>query len=335
MTNERIIQIDSVDAYNKLYGWETLHPLVTVVNHAEPMESLNHSRLRSTLVALLAKNYGLYALFLKQGDGCSIRYGREKYDYQEGTVVSFKPGQVVEVEWTEQREPSELAQKWPSRDGQRQSQWDESRPMPPSRGLLFHPDLLFGTQLARRINDYTFLDYDQREALHLSEREQHTMVELFDRIEEELQHPIDRHSQTLITDAIGLLLDYCMRYYDRQFITRHKVNSDILTAFHQQLREYFESGHPERNGLPTVAYFADKACLSPNYFGDLISKESGTTAQRHIQDAVIERSKQLLVETRLPVSEIAYQLGFEYPQHFSRLFKSRTGVTPNEYRLTA
>ena len=299
---ERIIQIDSVDAYNKLYGWETLHPLVTVVNHANPMASdLNHSRL----------NYGLYALFLKQGDGCSIRYGREKYDYQEGTVVSFKPGQVVEVEW------------------------DESRPMPPSRGLLFHSDLLYGTQLARRINDYTFFDYDQREALHLSEREQRMVVELFDRIEEELQHPIDRHSQTLITDAIGLLLDYCMRYYDRQFITRHKVNSDILTAFHQQLREYFESGHPERNGLPTVAYFADKACLSPNYFGDLISKESGTTAQRHIQDAVVERSKQLLIETRLPVSEIACQLGFEYPQHFSRLFKSRTGMTPNEYRLTA
>ena len=282
MTNSRIIQLDSVDAYNKLYRWETLHPLVTVVNHANPMASdLNHSRL----------NYGLYALFLKQGDGCSIRYGREKYDYQEGTVVSFKPGQVVEVEW------------------------DESRPMPPSRGLLFHPDLLYGTQLARRINDYTFFDYDQREALHLSEREQHMVVELFDRIEEELQHPIDRHSQTLITDAIGLLLDYCMRYYDRQFI--------------------FVSGHPERNGLPTVAYFADKACLSPNYFGDLISKESGTTTQRHIQDAVIERSKQLLIETSLPVSEIAYQLGFEYPQHFSRLFKSRTGMTPNEYRLTA
>ena len=262
---------------------------------------LNHSRL----------NYGLYALFLKQGDGCSIRYGREKYDYQEGTVVSFKPGQAVEVEW------------------------DESRPMPPSRGLLFHPDLLYGTQLAQRIHDYTFFDYDQREALHLSEREQHMVVELFDRIEEELRHPIDRHSQTLITDAIGLLLDYCMRYYDRQFITRHKVNSDILSTFQQLLREYFEKGHPERNGLPTVAYFASKVCLSPNYFGDLISKETGTTAQRHIQDAVIDRSKQLLVDTRMSVSEIAYQLGFEYPQHFSRLFKSRTGMTPNEFRMTA
>ncbi len=299
---ERIFEIDCVDAYNKLNGCETLHPLVTVVNHDNPMSSgLNHSRL----------NYGLYALFLKQGDGCSIRYGREKYDYQEGTVVSFKPGQAVEVEW------------------------DESRPMPPSRGLLFHPDLLYGTQLAQRIHGYTFFDYVQREALHLSEREQRMVVELFDRIEEELRHPIDRHSQTLITDAIGLLLDYCMRYYDRQFITRHKVNSDILSTFQQLLREYFEKGHPERNGLPTVAYFASKVCLSPNYFGDLISKETGTTAQRHIQDAVIDRSKQLLVDTRMSVSEIAYQLGFEYPQHFSRLFKSRTGMTPNEFRMTA
>ena len=299
---ERIFEIDCVDAYNKLNGCETLHPLVTVVNHDNPMSSgLNHSRL----------NYGLYALFLKQGDGCSIRYGREKYDYQEGTVVSFKPGQAVEVEW------------------------DESRPMPPSRGLLFHPDLLYGTQLAQRIHGYTFFDYDQRESLHLSEREQRMVVELFDRIEEELRHPIDRHSQTLITDAIGLLLDYCMRYYDRQFITRHKVNSDILSTFQQLLREYFEKGHPERNGLPTVAYFASKVCLSPNYFGDLISKETGTTAQRHIQDAVIDRSKQLLVDTRMSVSEIAYQLGFEYPQHLSRLFKSRTGMTPNEFRMTA
>jgi AraC-like DNA-binding protein len=156
-----------------------------------------------------------------------------------------------------------------------------------------------------------------------------------DQIEAEMQHAIDKHSQTLITDTIGLMLDYFMRYYDRQFITRHKVNSEVFLAFQKQLKEYFESGHPERNGLPSVAYFADKACLSPNYFGDLISKESGTTAQRHIQDAVIERSKQLLVETRLPVSEIAYQLGFQYSQHFSRLFKSRTGMTPNEYRLSA
>ena len=299
---ERIIQIDSVDAYNKLYGWETLHPLVTVVNHANPMASdMNHSRL----------NYGLYALFLKQGDGCSIRYGREKYDYQEGTVVSFKPGQVVEVEW------------------------DESRPMPPSRGLLFHPDLLYGTQLARRINDYTFFDYDQREALHLSEREQHMVVELFDRIEEELQHPIDRHSQTLITDAIGLLLDYCMRYYDRQFITREHVNRDVLTEFERLLDSYFEGDKPQEWGLPYVQYFADELHLSANYFGDLVKKETGKTPQEHIHIKLVDKAKELLCATNKSVSEIAYELGFKYPHHLSRMFKKNTGYSPSEFRLSA
>jgi AraC-like DNA-binding protein len=214
-------------------------------------------------------------------------------------------------------------------------EWNKDLPMPPSRGLLFHPDLLYSTPLGKKIKDYSFFDYGDHESLHLSQAERTVIMALMDQIETEMQHAIDKHSQTLITDTIALMLDYCLRYYDRQFITRHKVNSEVFMAFQQQLREYFVNGHPERHGLPTVAYFADKACLSPNYFGDLISKESDTTAQRHIQDAVIERSKQLLIETRLPVSEIAYQLGFEYPQHFSRLFKLRTGMTPNEYRLTA
>ena len=296
-----MLVIDNIDTYNKWYGQETLHPLVTVVNQRTTPEWFNGATLR----------YGLYGIFLKQGDGCSARYGRERYDYQEGTIVTHAPGEVFTIEW------------------------NKDLPMPPSRGLLFHPDLLYGTPLGKKIKEYSFFQYGDYESLHLSQAERTVIVALMDQVEQEMRHAIDKHSQTLITDTIGLMLDYFMRYYDRQFITRHKVNSDILTAFHQQLREYLENGHPERNGLPSVAYFAEKACLSPNYFGDLISKESGTTAQRHIQDAVIERSKQLLIETRLPVSEIANRLGFEYPQHFSRLFKSRTGMTPNEYRLSA
>ena len=298
MSVDNIIQIDSVDTYNKMYGWETLHPLVTVVNHKLPLERLNHSRL----------NYSLYALFLKQGEGCSIRYGREKYDYQAGTMVCFKPGQVVAVEW------------------------DDSRPMPASRGLLFHPDLIYGTPLSKRIHDYTFFDYDQREALHLSEREQRIVSDLLDSIEEELRHPVDKHTQTLVTDAIGLLLDYCMRYYDRQFITRHKQNSDIIVRFQHELEDYLRSGEAKQKGLPTVAYFAEKAFLSPGYFGDLIKKETGLTAQRYIQNKIIDLSKQYVMDSNLTINQVAYKLGFQYSQHFTRLFKQLVGVTPSEYR---
>ena len=298
---DKIYHIDNIDAYNKWYGKETLHPLVTVLDQHLPLESLNGATLK----------YDLYGIFLKQGDGCSARYGREKYDYQEGTIVTHAPGEVFSIEW------------------------DDKRPMPPSRGLLFHPDLMYGTALGRKIKDYTFLDYGEREALHLSQAERTVIMSLMDQIEAEMQHAIDKHSQTLITDTIALLMDYCLRFYDRQFITRHKQNSTVFTAFQRQLKDYFENSQPAIKGLPSVAYFADKAHLSTGYFGDLISKETGTTAQRYIQDAVIERSKHLLLESNRPVSEIAYELGFEYPQHFTRLFKSRTGMTPNEFRLAA
>jgi AraC-like DNA-binding protein len=298
---DKIYHIDNIDAYNKWYGKETLHPLVTVLDQHLPLESLNGATLK----------YDLYGIFLKQGDGCSARYGREKYDYQEGTIVTHAPGEVFSIEW------------------------DDKRPIPPSRGLLFHPDLMYGTALGRKIKDYTFLDYGEREALHVSQAERTVIMSLMDQIEAEMQHAIDKHSQTLITDTIALLMDYCLRFYDRQFITRHKQNSTVFTAFQRQLKDYFESGQPAIKGLPSVAYFADKAHLSTGYFGDLISKETGTTAQRYIQDAVIERSKHMLLESNRSVSEIAYELGFEYPQHFTRLFKSRTGMTPNEFRMTA
>ena len=192
--------------------------------------------------------------------------------------------------------------------------------------------ILHGTQLGKKISEYTFFDYGQREALHVSERERTVISSLLDQIETEIENPVDRHSQTIITDAISMLLDYCMRYYDRQFITRHKVCSDVFSAFERNLKEYFEYGNAEKNGLPSVAYFAEKACLSTGYFGDLIKKETGSTAQSYIQDAVINRSKHLLKEGTLSVSEISYRLGFQYAQHFTRLFKAKMGVTPNEYR---
>ena len=295
---EKIIQIDSVDAYNKMYGEETLHPLVGTISHETNLPQQNH----------LTMNWGVYGVFLKHGEGCAVRYGREKYDYQEDTIVTFKPGQVVTVEW------------------------NPENPMPPSEGLLFHPDLIYGTPLGRAIHDYTFFDYDQREALHLSEREQRIISDTLASIREELQHPIDNRTQAILVDRIKLVLDYCMRYYDRQFITRHKVNSDIMTRFQNDLEEYFRSGEAERKGLPSVAYFAEKVFLSPGYFGDLIKKETGLTAQRYIQNKVIDLSKQYVMDKDLTINQVAYKLGFQYPQHFTRLFKQQVGVTPSEYR---
>lgn len=301
MEKEKIFEIDCIDNYNKVIGAETLHPLVTVVNVNELPQWLNG----------MTVHYSVYGLLLKQGEGCSMRYGREKYDYQAGSIVTLAPGQTVKVEWR------------------------HDLPMPPSRALLFHPDLIHGTALGRKIREYAFFDYSQREALHLSDRERATITGLLDQIAAEMEHPVDHHSQTLITDVIALLLDYCMRYYDRQFITRHKVCSDILAAFEHQVREYFSNGHAEAAGIPTVAYFADRANLSTSYFGDLIKKEAGMTAQSYIQEALISQSKQMLLERALTINEIAYQLGFQYPQHFTRLFKNKVGMTPNEYRRQA
>lgn len=297
MNNKNFI-IDAIDTYNKMLGIDTLHPLVSVVDVKESPVWVNGSTF----------HYEVYALFLKQGEGCSVRYGREKYDYQEGTIVTFAPGQSVEVFW------------------------NENLPMPPSKALLFHPDLIYGTPLGNKIREYSFFDYSQREALHLSEREKHTITALLEQINDEMQHPVDHHTQTLITDSISLLLDYCMRFYDRQFITRHKVCNEVLIAFEHNLKAYMDSNEPSQNGLPTVAYFADKACLSTGYFGDLIKKEAGVSAQNIIQQELINRSKHLIKSTNDSISSIAYQLGFQYVQHFTRLFKNKVGVTPMQFR---
>lgn len=294
---DQIIQLDSIDTYNRLYGLPTLHPLVAVVDLTKATRMLNHVKV----------NYGIYALFLKNGVNCTLKYGRRNYDYQEGTIVSFAPGQTVEVEMLD----NEIS--------------------PEVYGLLFHPDLIHGTSLGDKIGQYTFLDYAQNEALHLSEKERDIIIDCLHKIEYELDYPVDKHSRSLLNAHIELVLDYCLRFYDRQFCTRAKVNSDILTRFEQLLNDYF-NGDELKNGLPSVKFFADKICLSPGYFGDLIKKETGRTAQEYIQRKVIEQSKHRLLGSGQSVSEVAYSLGFQYPQHFIRLFKRETGVTPGEYR---
>lgn len=294
-----IIRLDNVDRYNSLYGLETLHPLVSVIDLTKATKTVNHVQM----------SYDVYALFLKGRKSCDIKYGRKSYDYQEGTIVSFAPGQIVGVEMTE----------------------DEIRPE--VYGIIFHPDLIRGTSLGKNIKNYTFFSYAVNEALHISDQEREIVMDCLKKISIELEHPIDKHSKALIAMNIELLLNYCMRFYERQFITRSNVNKDALTKFEQLLNEYFQSQHPAENGLPTVKYFADTICLSPNYFGDMVKKETGKTPQEHIQEKVIELAKEYMAETDETVSQIAYALGFQYPQHLCRLFKKRVGCTPNEYRL--
>lgn len=297
---EEVIKLNSVDLYNKMYGLETLHPLVAVIDLSKATKYPTHFTL----------NYGLYALFLKQTKCGDLRYGRQMYDYQEGTVTSFAPGQVVEVNMA-----------------------DNIRPM--AHGILFHPDLIRGTSLGQDIKHYSFFSYDSNEALHLSDEEKKIFQDCLDKVQIELSRPIDQHSKRLISRNIELLLDYCMRFYERQFVTRAKVNRDVLVKFEELLDIYFQSDKPQTEGLPTVKYFADKVNLSPNYFGDLIKKETGQTAQEYIQGKLINVAKEKILASQKTVSEIAYELGFQYPQHLSRLFKKRVGCTPNEFRIQA
>lgn len=294
---EEWIKLDSVDQYNKIFGLETLHPMVAVIDLSQATQWPEHLKI----------SYGVYALFLKETKCGDITYGRQPYDYGEGTIVCFAPGQVAEVDMAKDARPK-------------------------AHGLLFHPDFIRGTMLGQEIKKYSFFSYETREALHLSESERDTIMDCLQKIDAELRHNIDKHSRRLITANIGLLLDYCMRFYERQFTTRELPNKDIIVRFERLLDEYFDSKAPQEIGLPTVKYFAEQVYLSPNYFGDMIRKQTGMTVSEHIQKKLIARAKELLLSTSKSMSEIAYSLGFQYPQHMSRMFKRVVGHSPNEYR---
>lgn len=295
---EEILRIDSIAQYNTLREVTTKHPLVTVidVSKAQPLPARSF-------------NFGLYAVGLKELNGSQLRYGRKHYDYQEGSLIFVAPGQVVGVQ--------------PGIELMAPKGWI----------LLFHPDLINGTQLGKHMQDYSFFSYDVNEALHLSDKEKSIVMDCFSKIEYELEQNIDKHSKRLIASNIELLLNYCIRFYDRQFITRDNVNKGILERFEALMKSYFSSDKPQNEGLPSVAYCAEALHLSPNYFGDLVKKETGRSAQEYIQSKVIDVAKERVFDKSKSVSEIAYELGFKYPQHFTRLFKQKTGVTPNDYRM--
>lgn len=299
---ELIYPINSISKYNSDNNNETLHPLVTVIDFSKAgMRDWGN-------IETVKFQYGMYCIFLKDVKCGDMKYGRHNYDYQAGTLVFFAPGQVMEMQ-----KPAEPYQ-------------------PAGFGLVFHPDFLLGTELGKHIRNYKFFDYETNEALHLSDSERKMMLDCFGKIEFELKQAIDKHSKKLIASNIELFLDYCQRFYDRQFITRDNVNRGILEKFEKLLNTYFESDQPQRIGIPSVSYFASELHLSANYFGDLIKKETGQSAKDYLQNKTIEHAKKILFETDKTVNEIAFDLGFKYPQHFTRLFKQEVGQTPSAYR---
>ena len=288
--------LNTVQDFNDYQGVETLHPLVSVV-HVENTEHIQEC----------VMHYGLYAIYLKENKGCKLSYGRTPYDFDEMTVTSFAPGQVVKVE--------------PNPDV----------PFARFTALVFHPDLLNRTALGRQMSRYEFFDYSSTEALHLSVQEVEVFRGVITMIEQELHRAIDKHTRELIVSNIELLLNYCLRFYDRQFITREEINHSVVKRFMELLDDYISS-KALREGLPTVAYFADKCCLSSGYFGNLVRVETGRTAKDIIADRLLAHAKQLLNDDTLTITMISERMGFDYPQHFVRFFKSHTGKTPSAFR---
>ena len=291
----KILKVKNVNDYGSYLGCEVRHPLVCIVDYAK-VSPIRHS----------LNNYNVYGLFLRDDANVDLDYGCGKYDYNKGTLLCVAPGQVGGKE----------------DNGERVSitGW----------ALLFHPDLLHGFPLERRIREYSFFDYRVNEALHMTDEEHDMLVSLMCQIQDELCKKTDELQNAILVGYIELMLNFCQRFYNRQFLTRKIENSDILIRFNHLLHDYFEDKLQLTLGLPTVQYCADKLCLSPNYFGDVIKKTTGDTASNHIRRFVIQLAKNGLAAGE-NVSQVSDRLGFEYPQHFSRMFKKQEGITPSEY----
>lgn len=292
-----IRRFETINDYNVFNNNETRHPLVSVVDlsKANPRQG---SRMY----------FGFYTIFLKEVKCGDLVYGKHTYDYQEGTLVFLAPGQTAGM----------------NSNGETYQ--------PKGYALIFHPDLLLGTALGKHMQEYSFFSYQSNEALHLSDRERKIVLDCFAKIEYELDRDIDKHSKKLIVSNIELFLNYCTRFYERQFITRENVHKGIMEKFEKLLNDFFQSEKPQLVGLPSVAYCASELNLSAGYLGDLVKKETGKSAQEYIQSKIIDVAKELIFDGNKTVSEIAYELGFKYPQHFSRLFKQRVGQTPQGFR---
>jgi AraC-like DNA-binding protein len=290
----------SISEVHHSFGLEKpLHPLITIIREW-PKIDFDFSNVKMTS--------DLYLIGMKGNIRGTFKYGRNSYDYEEGTLAFIAPNQVTTFENSEKDLDI--------------GGWN----------IIFHPDLIRQSELGKTIKEYSFFDYDINEALHISDKEKQILTDLVNRIETELDQNIDKHSQELIISNLETLLKYCRRYYDRQFYTRTNLNKDYITRFENYLETYFASDELMNNGLPTITQCGEALNMSGRYLSDLLRVETGRSAKDHIHGYIIEKAKTLLLNTNLSVSGVAYDLGFEYPQHFSKLFKSKTGSSPSEYR---
>ncbi len=302
---EDIITLNRVAQMHKMGGLSApKHQLVTVI-HNRDIQSI------SGMQGVKVINH-LYTIIFKSSNVCSsFSYGRNSYDHEEGTLVFTAPGQVMKFN-NEKTEDEQID--------------------PEGWSLVFHPDIFRKSDLSGKMSKYSFFHYDSNEALHISEDERVAIEDLLQKIVQEYSQPLDRHSQHLIVSNIELFLDYCLRFYDRQFYARTYLNSDILSKFERFMVNYYDADLASQKGIPSVDYCAKQLNLSPNYLSDLLKKETGKTALEHIHFFLIERAKNSLLNSSDTISGIAYSLGFEFPQRFSNLFKSKTGLSPKEYR---
>jgi AraC-like DNA-binding protein len=298
--SEKIIRIESIGQLHSIMGMpKPKHPLISLIDASKT--KIDEDQVNTKIVC------DFYMTSMKD-KSCGMEYGRKPYDFEEGVMAFSSPGQVYTA--TRAYGYGEI-QGWL---------------------LYFHPDLLRGSALAGQMDDYSFFKYEVAEALHLSEEEEQTMNEIVRLIEKEYHQRIDNHSQRVIVSNIQLLLNYSLRFYERQFNTRNHQSNDVVAQFEASLSAYFQSKKHLESGLPTIHYFAGKAHLSSHYFSDLIKKATGRKPKDHINDFIVEKAKNLILGTEKNISEIAFDLGFNYPHYFTRLFKSKTGLTPVEYR---
>jgi len=299
---QEIIHIKSIHEIHQFLGLgKPKHPLISVFKFGQKQ---SHS-IKETFKYSLA----LYQISIKGNCPYTIsKYGRNSYDFQECSMIFTSPDQVLEVSKAYKIEDDDC--------------WT----------LVFHPDLIRKSELGKKIDHFSFFNYASNEALHLSGDERNTITDISQKIIKEYSHNLDRHSQPLIISNLELLLNYGVRFYDRQFYTRTNLNKDAVSEFEQVLKAYYKSDNQVESGIPSVQYCATEMNISPKYLSDLLRKETGKNTQEHIHNFIIEKAKTLLLGSSKSSSEIAYDLGFEYPQYFSKLFKKSTSMSPIEYR---